>query len=135
MTEQKAHDTATDDGMPPPVDNDHVEQGAEKFDTEVHQTAVSPQSVTAVEVAVQHLHERMHALEEAFLGYLSHDQHNHPAVLSWRDKMKTKFEQAKAAIVQELARLGKSNSADGKTGSDSGDTSSTPISPESPTKS
>lgn len=92
MTDQKAHDIATAEGMP-----------------ERNTETVVPHSTTAAEVALQHLHERVHALEEAFLGFLSHEQHNHPAVLTWTNKMRDKFNAAKKAIREELTRLGSSD--------------------------
>lgn len=98
MTDQKHEETATAEGMPeaPPP---HV------------------QSTTPLEVEVLHLRDRLKRLEGAFEGFLTNEQHNHPAVKTWQ-----RMREAVADLRRKIGSRGSDASSD------------PPTSQESPTK-
>lgn len=91
MTDQKHEDTATTEGMPevavkhdapPPVLNEFVEPGAEKFTA----PPVTPPSPLEIEVA--RLKVKLHDMEEVVHTYLSHQTGvGHERISAWLTKV------------------------------------------------
>lgn len=114
MNTSKNEDTATGEGMPealskaeqrrisaaqaisreqalgrkqPPVDNDYVAPGAERFTA-----PATGQSESALVVEVQHLREKLHDMEHAVHAYLSTQTSvGHAKISSWLDKVKARI--------------------------------------------
>jgi hypothetical protein len=81
MADQKHEHTATAEGMPeapPPVDNDHVLEGAEQFD--------QPRS------ELELLRERVHEMEETLHTFLTHQTSvGHDRISTWLSNVKHRF--------------------------------------------
>lgn len=93
MTDQKHEHTATAEGMPeapPPVDNDHVLEGAEQFD--------QPRSETEL------LRERVHEMEETLHTFLTHQTSvGHDRISTWLSKVKARFSPSTTPAPRETA--------------------------------